>query len=64
MCLGAGKWAAGAGSGEWVAWGEKVDEFKFDCWVHSSSLRRKVWVGNKGLATDLAEKVSIIIVDY
>lgn len=30
---------------------EGADELSssLDCWVHSSSLRRKVWVGNRGL---------------
>lgn len=50
----------GAGGGEWVAWGEKVlMSSSLDCWVHSSSLRRKVWVGNKGLGYRSRQKKKV-----
>ena len=45
--LGRGDGLVGGGGSE----REGADELSssLDCWVHSSSLRRKVWVGNKGL---------------
>lgn len=48
LCVwGQGQWGSW---GRGVAWREKVlMRLSLDCGVHSSSLRRKVWVGNKGL---------------
>lgn len=53
MCLGGGDGSVGGGGLERE--GAELSS-SLDCWVHSSSLRRKVWVGNRGLGYYLGRK--------